>query len=271
MRSVELKNLREQLAKAIIEMEDASAVKEELKKATARIEDLEEQLRIKSTLEKQLSLDKTYLEQNMTDTSKAMDRMTKDIETLQWRIRNNYDVPDVSICSNYQHQDKQMSTLSSYYDDKQQLFTDFISTRPESTPVADEKLELKQQTTNMFRVSEEMMDATAIDTEDILSYDGPSLCLPNNVDRTKIKDCKSENEDHISDFDAEIDSLDEGVGDISSEGERVHSPVIDSKCEINNKENEKALNIPLKGQCNQLKIPLCSKVTDKIPSRLRFQ
>merc|ERR1711936_1302140 len=50
MRSGELKNLREQLARAIIQLEDARAVTEELNKATARIEDLEEQLIIKSTL-----------------------------------------------------------------------------------------------------------------------------------------------------------------------------------------------------------------------------
>jgi len=274
MRSEALKNLKEQLARAKIELDHASAVKEKLKKATARIEDLEEQLRIKHKLEKQLSLEKAQLEQNLTETSKSMDRMSKDVETLQWRIRNNYDVPDVSVGNNYQNQDKQTSSLSSYYDDKHQLFTECISTRPQSTPEIDKKLELKQRKTNLFLVSEEMMDAITTVTK----YEG-KLGLAGNVDeladstsRAKTKDCESETEDHLSDCDAEIDSLDEGVGDVSSEGEHgVHSPVTDYQVENNKKENEKALTIPLQGECNQLQIPLYSAVTDRIPSRFGFQ
>merc|ERR1711892_1594906 len=57
------------------------------------MEDLEEQLRIKNSVEKRLSIDNNQLEMKMTNTRKEVDRMSKNVEALQWRIRNQYDVP----------------------------------------------------------------------------------------------------------------------------------------------------------------------------------
>ena len=52
MRTGEVRNLREQLAIATQQLEQAEMWKEKLRKATARMEDLEEQLRIKNSMEK---------------------------------------------------------------------------------------------------------------------------------------------------------------------------------------------------------------------------
>ena len=52
MRTGEVKNLREQLARATQQLEQADVVKGKLGKATARMEDLEEQIKIKNKLEK---------------------------------------------------------------------------------------------------------------------------------------------------------------------------------------------------------------------------
>merc|ERR1719369_293632 len=144
MKTGEVKNLREQLARATHELEQDEMVKEKLKKATLRIEDLEEQPKIKSKLEKQLSLEKAHLEQNLSQSNKAVDRMSKDVETLQWRIRNKFDLPGVNLCSTYHYNDRQSSSMSSYGGNTQELYTEPIPTCLQSTPATDKKLELKQ-------------------------------------------------------------------------------------------------------------------------------
>ena len=52
MRTQEVRPLKEQLARATQQLEQAEMRKERLGKATARMEDLEEQLKIKDNMEK---------------------------------------------------------------------------------------------------------------------------------------------------------------------------------------------------------------------------
>ena len=52
MRTGEVRNLREQLARASHQQELAEIDKDKLKKATVRMEDLEEQLKMKNNLER---------------------------------------------------------------------------------------------------------------------------------------------------------------------------------------------------------------------------
>ena len=52
MRTGEVRNLRDQLARATQQLEQAEIDNEKLKKATARMEDLEEQVKMKNSLEK---------------------------------------------------------------------------------------------------------------------------------------------------------------------------------------------------------------------------
>ena len=52
MRTGEARNLKDQLAKATQQMDQAEIRREKLKKATARMEDLEEQVKMKNNLEK---------------------------------------------------------------------------------------------------------------------------------------------------------------------------------------------------------------------------
>ena len=42
---------------------------------------------------RQLSEANTELEERNANSSKVVDRMSKNVEQLQWRIRNNFDVP----------------------------------------------------------------------------------------------------------------------------------------------------------------------------------
>jgi len=273
MKTGEVKNLRVHLAKAIHELEQYETAKEKLKKATLRIEDLEEQLKIKSKLEKQLSLEKTHLEQNLSHSSKAVDRMSKDVETLQWRIRNNFDLPGVNLCSTYHHKDIQnssMSSVSSYADNKQELIIEPVAPCPySSTPVTDKKLESNQRKTNLFMVSDEMIEATTSESDhkDLTSefhpcYEGDSLSSDDikngkNVEAS-ISKFEVKHSDDITDLDIDIDSLDEGVGDISSDGDGEHgSSPIDNKTTI----EDNSLTH------NQSKISSYNTITDRIPSR----
>ena len=52
MRTGDVRNLREQLARATQKLEQEEIVKEKLRKATARIEDMKEQLKIRTDLER---------------------------------------------------------------------------------------------------------------------------------------------------------------------------------------------------------------------------
>jgi cation transport regulator ChaC len=52
MRTGEVRNLRDQLARATQQLEQADIDKEKLRKATSRLEDLEEQIKMKNNLER---------------------------------------------------------------------------------------------------------------------------------------------------------------------------------------------------------------------------
>ena len=47
----------------------------------------------KNAIEKQLSQEKSQLEQSVDSSNKAVERMSQNVEELQWRIRNNFDLP----------------------------------------------------------------------------------------------------------------------------------------------------------------------------------
>ena len=111
MRSGEVRTLRDKLAAATQQLETAAAVKTQLDKAAARIEDLEEQLKVKSKMERQLSVEKSELEVNMRNSVKVADRMSKDVEQLQWRIKNNFDLPVQTYNSSESNTDIRHQTI----------------------------------------------------------------------------------------------------------------------------------------------------------------
>ena len=56
----QVRNLKEQLARATQQLEQADVVKGKLRKATTRMEDLEEQLQIKNKIERLIIFDHVY-------------------------------------------------------------------------------------------------------------------------------------------------------------------------------------------------------------------
>merc|ERR1719348_2813193 len=93
MRTGEVKTLRSKLGNMTHQLEAAANTQAKLDKAQARVEDLEEQLKQKVELEQRMSAEKYQLESSMTQSTKQMERMSMNVEELQWRIRNNYELP----------------------------------------------------------------------------------------------------------------------------------------------------------------------------------
>jgi len=197
MRTGEVRNLREQMAKATQQLEQAQMDKEKLRKVTARMEDLEEQLRIKTNVERQLSLEKSQLETEVANSTREADRMSKTMESLRWRIQNNFQFPPETISP----------VASGDRAGNQRPTTECITASAQSTSVAeisqdslvivDKKLELSQRTAQVAAISSDAI---------------------RQLDDKENKTAESV-EDHIDDLINDVDSLDEGVGDISSDGE----------------------------------------------------
>lgn len=253
MRTGEVRNLREQLARSTRDLEGLEVTKEKLKKAEARLDDLKEQVVLKDRLEKQLSEEKSQLERTVCSSSKAVERMSQNVEELQWRIRNNFDLPITH------HTCREMGQPASLPDFPTSTESPLTRPRPQSTPILNQSGSGQVRKNSLFSVSREMMEATSSvireqevqDLEDVgatsdfspssdtggpegLTGEGGRYPeeIVSKCDEELTTGEEEEKEDEKDDLhsdigDAEIDSLDEGLGDISSENETVDSPTPD--------------------------------------------
>merc|ERR1719367_2473012 len=80
MRTAEVKTLRSKLGAMTHQLETAAATQTKLDKAQARVEDLEEQLKQKVEQEQRMSEANTELEERNANSSKVVDRMSKNVE-----------------------------------------------------------------------------------------------------------------------------------------------------------------------------------------------
>eukprot|EP00092_Neocalanus_flemingeri_P076051 GFUD01094292.1.p1 GENE.GFUD01094292.1~~GFUD01094292.1.p1 ORF type:complete len:710 (+),score=200.59 GFUD01094292.1:533-2662(+) len=309
MRTGEMRNLREQLIIGTQELEQAGIVKEKLGKATSRIEDLEEQIKIKNTLEKQLTVEKSHLEMNISNTTKTADKMSKDMESLQWRIRNNFDLPFdnlTPLTSEQQSKDQQRTSLPAYFAAQQINDSDSLTTSQQSNLIQDKELESNKRKRLNFKESDEMIEADIINTKvkgNVEDRAVRSDCSPNNkqimpenlnFSKADGKDSPEEyneiEESQFNDFNNEVDSLDEGVGDISSDCEHSDSPSFDYINGITNNNNNSetpfitksatndervsdlslTLDSDLHSNINRSYSSTTSPVKERIPSRFSF-
>eukprot|EP00092_Neocalanus_flemingeri_P006287 GFUD01006763.1.p1 GENE.GFUD01006763.1~~GFUD01006763.1.p1 ORF type:complete len:731 (+),score=201.86 GFUD01006763.1:365-2557(+) len=311
MRTGEVRNLREQLAKAKQELEQGELFREKLRKATARMEDLEEQIKIKNRMEKQLSVEKQELENNVTNATISMDRMSKNVESLQWRIRNNFDLPVNNLRPAQEYQCQQRSSLPAFsaFKHQEKSCTESTITRVQSTPETEKKIESTKKKSSFFMVSNEMIEATTTNTKVMDDVEDQSVtsdfspCSDGfltsftdderkmyedpNFGQNEINPECNEEEDQQ---DVDLDSLDEGVGDISSEGENPESPSFQENNNILNNKNNRAEPEDMMSTINeekvsdvsttvesdqhtnlhQISIAIKSTVKERIPSRFSF-
>jgi len=215
MKTGEVRNMREQMAKAFQQLEQAEMDKEKLRKVTARVEDLEEQLRIKNCFERQLSLEKSQLEKKMSISVKEADRMSKTMESLRWRIQNNFQFPVENISA-----EKQCAGLSTNQSDN--LKSDSENT--ESTLDTGNNIVIQRR---------EAVTATSDDAIKQLDdkQNEPADTGDNirNISKSEHLNINVESEgNEIDDLIDDVESLDEGVGDISSDGENHDRVSIDN-------------------------------------------
>lgn len=256
MRTGEVRNLREQMAKATQQLEQAQMDKEKLRKVTARMEDLEEQLRIKNQFERQLSREKKELELSVTTSKKAAQRMSQNVEELQWRIKNNFDLP----VEHYQSQTQPA------FQDQQELpeiqrsnshSNSGLSTQSAPLPIPKQK--------SLFAVSPEMLEATSFNetnceegkTSDFSPSSGEVIEFPESEEEEGME------YQHDSEIDG--DSLDEGLGDISS----------DENNELIVTESKQSHETDSHDTCQQQAIEISAKSSvvekERRPSRISFE
>ena len=109
----------------------------------------------------------------------------------------------------------------------------------------------------MFLVSEEMIEATT-------TTELPSPDFTDSIEDTEIRKDDEEKSliDNQEELDLDADSLDEGVGDVSSDGEHQLSPV----CEKSGCENVAVISNTI----NTAHPHPLSPVKERIPSRFSF-
>ena len=168
------------------------------------------------------------------NSAREADRMSKDVEQLQWRIRNNFELPV----------EQRVSPLASPSDPVKCLRNSYIGVTEKQNLLRSPKLVNKithQNVINannnspskrsLFTVSDEMIEATT--TSDKLGCKSEpsdlSPCSDYTDDSIEIGDEKESDQrsinNEIEELDHDADSLDEGVGDVSSDGEPQLSPV----------------------------------------------
>nr|XP_040572062.1 probable E3 ubiquitin-protein ligase bre1 isoform X1 [Lepeophtheirus salmonis] len=109
MRTSEIHKLREEQTRHLQQLEEFEKTRSLLSKMQAKVEDLQAQLENKNVLQRQLSLEKSKLENSYEEETKKKARMSmqsnseestqEDVEELQWRIRNQYELPPTKILS----------------------------------------------------------------------------------------------------------------------------------------------------------------------------
>jgi len=237
MRTGEVRNLRQQLAVANQQLECMDSLRGQLEKANARLDDLQAQVLNKNAIEKQLSQEKSQLELSVDSSNKAVERMSQNVEELQWRIRNNFDLPIQVAGEGGRAVEQRTTSPVSPLIPGQHMSS--MRNRPQSTPLPERRLDGSPKKASLFSVSQAMMEATTIvensqHTSDFSpsSSDGAAHSLKIDEPKHNYADSlgsecndRDDMEEQQSDSDdAETDSLDEGLGDISSDQDSPESP-----------------------------------------------
>jgi len=246
MRTGEVRSLRQQLAVANQQLEVMDSLKSQLEKANARLDDLQAQVMNKNAIEKQLSQEKSQLELSVDSSNKAVERMSQNVEELQWRIRNNFDLPVQVAGGEVVKRGSQSLTTSPVSPVSPSQHMSSMRHRPQSTPLTERRLDGSPRKTSLFSVSQAMIEATTIKEAEIdpnttsdfspSSSDGvPAHSQSLKIDETKHNyadslgsECNGrddmEEQGSESEEEVETDSLDEGLGDISSDQDSPESP-----------------------------------------------
>ena len=136
----------------------------------------------------------------------------------------------------------------------------------EQTPAETENFVPRKKPSSLFLVSEEMIEATTTTTTAL-----PSPDFTDSIEDTLIRKDDEEKSviDNQEELDLDADSLDEGVGDVSSDGEHQLSPV----CENSGSSSSSSCEIVavISKNINTANPHPLSPVKERIPSRFFIQ
>jgi len=238
MRTGEVRSLREKLGIVTHQMESQAVTQSQLDKAMARIEDLEEQLKQKVVKEQRISAEKWELESSVSESTKKMERMSMNVEELQWRIRNNFELP-VDIYSKSPDKSLKFPFTDNNNAEIRLSAEDNIQDK-DSNKVIEASSALNQKSGDLID------DTKVVATNDT----SPSSDVCMNYDT--IHDIQEEDEElsdgnnnltlNNDDERVDVNSLDEGLGDISSDSGGTESPQLKLNIHesiINNNSEEK--------------------------------
>jgi len=217
MRSSEVRSLRQQLALSTQQLEEMEATKVLLGKATARMDDLQAQLAEKARVGRQLSIEKTQLEMTVTSSNKAVERMSQNVEELQWRIRNNFDLP---IVHHSNSREDQPTSLPVCMPESPVM----MRTRPSLPDIPRTNVLLDFVTSEMLPGTETGAARADGDTSDFdfspLTPSDQRVAVGeqesnSNVSTGDHEEEEEEGEDEYGGGEGDACSLDEGLGDLS--------------------------------------------------------
>ena len=211
-------------------------------------------------------MEKTELEQNVAHSNMIVDRMSKNVETLQWRIKNKFDFPVEKLTSqNFRSEHLILDDTSCSVSDvgalvqqsryqqtfvrsQQVIICIFRPQNQEEEMPCQEQPAQRKKPTSLFLVSEEMMEATTSRSGEV----SPSPDFTDSIEGENNHDnLETSIIDNQEELELDVDSLDEGVGDVSSDGEQQLSPVCDKSQTVKTS-------------------PALSPVKERIPSRFSF-
>merc|ERR1712227_736861 len=258
-------------------MGTAAATQTKLDKAQARVEDLEEQLKQKVEQEQRMSAEKYQLESSMTQSTKQMERMSMSVEELQWRIRNNFELPvdiyskpaPASGTGHLQNVDKipDNNVPCSKIIDGHQVSNKFV------IPVCHQGGQQKIGADADENDESDVIDETVGDAANDISPSS-DICMDyDSIENRQEQDEKGDGNNNIptveeeEDENVDHDSLDEGLGDISSDGEVAESP------ELKNPVHDNFNNITSDEDKSSANFNATDEVSEKErrPSRISFE
>lgn len=99
LRTQEIHRLRDERASHILQLEEFDQIKLQLQKTQAQVEDIKVQLDNKSEIIRDLNMTKSQLEDSLSGECRERARIARQLEELQWRIRNKGAIPQAQILS----------------------------------------------------------------------------------------------------------------------------------------------------------------------------
>eukprot|EP00090_Calanus_glacialis_P044762 TRINITY_DN8021_c0_g1_i2.p1 TRINITY_DN8021_c0_g1~~TRINITY_DN8021_c0_g1_i2.p1 ORF type:complete len:298 (-),score=81.18 TRINITY_DN8021_c0_g1_i2:114-875(-) len=183
------------------------------------MEALEQQIKLKDNFERQLSMEKSQLERNITNSNKAAQRMSQNVEELQWRIKNNFELP-VDFFQKPLATNEPPTSFQGFCEHLEKSVTSKGTNQNlQSTPLPIMKAESVMKQISCFDISPEMLQATCFDVNNSDTCENNGTISDFSPSSNEVIEymIEGDSEEDPGEYHLDGDSQDEGLGDISSD------------------------------------------------------